>query len=75
MTRAAEDLMAERERLDNEHTIADLLVSAQFSLECAINGRFWPTPSRRERLVRAGALILAEIERMDRERSEAGDGK
>ena len=101
MTRAARDVLAERQRQievegwtpENDDAyqsgdIADAAAcyamtsprmrgdrSAPFDWPWA--GRWWKPTDRRRNLVKAGALILAEIERLDRAttRAQEGDGK
>ena len=88
MTKAADDVIAERERQktvegwseshDDSHTHGELALAASAYAEHAAKGglygedrwpwgkRLWKPRDCRSDLVRAGALILAEIERLDR---------
>ena len=100
MTKAADDVVAERERQrtvekfadwhDDRHTAGELASAAAvyampegYRVETheagwTIGGLLWPwepewfkPTTRRRDLVKAGALILAEIERLDRAEDEA----
>lgn len=96
MTRAAQDVLAERQRQveaegwtpehDDTHSEGEIAAAAACYAFTAvrsphdIQSRIWPwsidwwkpTTPRRD-LVKAGALILAEIERLDREVKTAPD--
>lgn len=102
MTKAAEDVLAERQRQrdvegwtpehDDTHTAGELAqAAAAYAFYCteAENGQptaveLWPTnwsedwwkasDDSRRNLVKAGALILAEIERLDRAAQEPTNG-
>ena len=81
ITRAARDVMNERQRQkegegfdeshDDKHEYGELAIAAaayaipRFEL-FPWNMYWWKPTTRRRNLVKAGALILAEIERLDR---------
>lgn len=96
MTKAAEDVLAERRRQveqegwttshDDQHTDGSLAQAAACyawpwhrSYEPPLLWpwalHWWKPKDRRSDLVRAGALIIAEIERLDRISNEASDDK
>lgn len=87
---AARDVLAERERQksvegwtpehDDEHNDEQLaLAAACYALGSPTfwpwENRWWKPKDRRRNLVRAGALILAEIERIDRQASTKDAGE
>ena len=108
LTKAAQDVLAERERQiaaegytpahDDGHTLGEIGLAAalyalpyeaeidgeklinqsdfiglQMALEIACDWSLKPEPDRRKRLVKAGAMILAEIERIYRLPTHPGD--
>jgi len=81
MTKAAQDVLVERERQkaaegwtpehDDEHANGSIALAAAayasgYEWIWPWDGTWWKPKSPRRDLVRAGALILAEIERLDR---------
>jgi hypothetical protein len=95
MTKAIEDVLAERQRQisaegwtlehDDQHRVGELAAAgACYALSTTIypdtdwghcwpwNGEWWKPTTNRRNLIKAAALIIAEIERLDRIKGEQG---
>lgn len=66
--------LPEQTRVDDGKPVIapDLITSLHASLKQTCGFRFTPDNDRRRRLVKAGALIIAEIERLDRSSKQEG---